>query len=392
MKSQLLFSWTLIAISSLVIIGCGGSNYNEATNDLEIQSGFVTKLGNDTLAMELFSISENEATAMVLLRSPQTTIRTYTLTFNDDGGMLSLSSTYKDPLSDSITREDKYYWDGDSLRFEISQGERSRSGAAVAFANTLPFIDMVHWPFDIMLKQAYQNEGVSLQPLISGSRVFNFELNKISADSMTVKHPTRGTMGVTVTESGELYHLEASQTTRALTVQRISSFDFEMIANDFAQRDKSGNPFGALSGRGETDTQVLGANIKIDYGTPVKRGREIWGSLIKYGVRWRTGANRATHFSTDTDLMFGDLEVPAGEYTLFSIPEEDGGLLLINTQTGQNGQTYDEALDLGRVDLQFRNLDDVVEVFTISVSEENGMGMLKLQWDNQELVTPFTLK
>jgi hypothetical protein len=113
--------------------------------------------------------------------------------------------------------------------------------------------------------------------------------------------------------------------------------------------------------------------------------------LVRYGALWRTGANRATHFKTTVPLQFGELVVPAGEYTLFSMPEANGGVLIINKQTGQNGQTYDAARDLGRVQLRTRPLDREVEAFTIAVRESNRRGVLALQWDRTEYYAEFTV-
>ena len=123
----------------------------------------------------------------------------------------------------------------------------------------------------------------------------------------------------------------------------------------------------------------------------MKRGRDIWGTVVRYNQLWRTGANRATHFTTDTDLRFGDLLVPAGEYTLFSVIEATGGTLIINRQTGQNGQSYDQMRDLGRVPLRAQPLGSEVEAFTIALREQNGRGVLALQWDRTEMVTEFTV-
>jgi len=167
----------------------------------------------------------------------------------------------------------------------------------------------------------------------------------------------------------------------------------DSLASRWAAMDASGRGIGDLSGRGAAEVTVHGAEIVLDYGTPVKRGREIWGALVPYGELWRTGANRATHFSTSRDLVFGTgtdtLHVPAGEYTLFSIPAADGGERIINSETGQNGNSYDPQQDFGRVKLQARPLSEVVEVFTIRADEEGDAGALRLQWDRTELVAPF---
>jgi hypothetical protein len=84
--------------------------------------------------------------------------------------------------------------------------------------------------------------------------------------------------------------------------------------------------------------------------------------------------------------------VPAGDYTLFSVPAHDGGILIINQQTGQTGTAYDAERDLGRVPLTARPLAEVVEVFTIRVDQTARGGELRLQWDQTELVAPFTVR
>ena len=158
----------------------------------------------------------------------------------------------------------------------------------------------------------------------------------------------------------------------------------------------AGRSVGALSGRARPSSVVGGATIGLDHGTPSKRGRTIWGALVPFGAVWRTGANEATHFETDRDLVFGTgsdtLAVPAGRYTLFSVPERDGGWLIINRETGQAGTAYDSTKDLGRVRLVARSLSAPVETFTIKAETEGDANILRLQWDNAERVVPFRVR
>ena len=144
--------------------------------------------------------------------------------------------------------------------------------------------------------------------------------------------------------------------------------------------ETKGKVFGALSAAVINNYEVNGVNFILEYGSPSKRGRQIFGGIVKYGERWRTGANRATHIKFDKDIVIGDLEVPAGEYTLFSIPEEDGGTLIVNTQTGQNGRNYNPEYDLGRLALQKETLSTLVEDFTITVAESEQGARLNLAW------------
>jgi hypothetical protein len=132
--------------------------------------------------------------------------------------------------------------------------------------------------------------------------------------------------------------------------------------------------------------------VTVNFGTPSVRGRAIWGALVPYGQVWRTGANEATHLETDRDLVLGSgrdtLVVPAGRYTLFTIPGAGGGTLIVNRQTGQGGTAYDATRDLGRVPMAMRALSTPRELFNIAVDP----GLLRLQWAEREFVVPVRVR
>jgi hypothetical protein len=143
------------------------------------------------------------------------------------------------------------------------------------------------------------------------------------------------------------------------------------------------------SPRDTTRATVAGAEIYVDYGRPSKRGREIFGGLVPFGEIWRTGANKATHLVTSKALMFGSTMVPAGTYTLYTLPGKDGWKLIINRQTGQWGTAYDAAQDLARVDLKVSTLAEAVEQFAIRIEPRGGGGVLRLEWDRTAAEIPF---
>lgn len=361
-------------------------------------AAFVTLLGNDTLAVEQFVRTPTRMKADVVLRTPTTTVRQYVLEMDETGALQKYVAVVVAPSDSADTplpfRTEVKTLVGDSLITVVTEvnvdDPRISRTAIAAHGEMLPFLDMIHWPFELMLTRAYASGADSVsQDLFTGRGSMSFVVRRISDNEMTAQHPFRGTMDVRVDDAGRLLHLDAGATTRKLTVERVPSVDIEGLAASFAARDREGRSFGALSGRGEVNTTVHGATIQVDYGTPSKRGRELFGALVPYGEVWRTGANRATHFTTDRNLVVRDLEMPAGEYTLYSIPSEEGGLLLINTQTGQGGTTYNEDQDLGRLELTRTTLDESVEVFTILVEETEEGGVLKLQWGTTELSVPF---
>ena len=125
-----------------------------------------------------------------------------------------------------------------------------------------------------------------------------------------------------------------------------------------------------------------GKTIKTDYSSPRMKGRKIFGDLVPYDKVWRTGANEATTFVTSTDVMVGGKAVPAGSYTLFTVPGTDKWTLIINKKTGEWGIPYKyESDELARVDMKVSKVSSPVENFTINY-EKGGKGCtLQIEWD-----------
>ena len=158
----------------------------------------------------------------------------------------------------------------------------------------------------------------------------------------------------------------------------------------------------------ETVSAVLDGNrVTVVYGRPYTKDhrtgemRKIWGGLVPYDKVWRTGADEATLFITQQPLVMGGATIPAGAYTLWTLPSENGtSKLIINKQIGQWGvgrnikSVCDEANDLARVDLKRSSLDKPVHQFTIAIvkAPSGGGGLLKLMWEDTEFSVPFTVQ
>ena len=150
---------------------------------------------------------------------------------------------------------------------------------------------------------------------------------------------------------------------------------------------------GRLLSPRDTTAQTIGdARLMVDYGRPSKRGREIFGGLVPWNQVWRTGANEATHFVTNKDLVIGGTTVPAGTYTLYSLPTPSGWKLIINKQTGQWGTEYDQEQDLARIDMTVEKRSPPLEQFTITIEPRGQGGVLRLAWDTTQASVPFIAK
>jgi hypothetical protein len=142
----------------------------------------------------------------------------------------------------------------------------------------------------------------------------------------------------------------------------------------------------------QASEMLEGKLITIDHGAPSMRGRKIMGGLVPYDKVWRTGANAATTLTTPVNLKIGDLSVPAGTYTIYSLPSESTWKLIINKQTKQWGTVYNQDQDLGRTDMKRGKAPATpVEQFAIKFEDTHGKKtQLHLIWENTDVFVPVT--
>jgi hypothetical protein len=131
--------------------------------------------------------------------------------------------------------------------------------------------------------------------------------------------------------------------------------------------------------------------MKITYGQPSKNGRIIFGQLVPYGKVWRTGANEATEITSTRDFFFQGNLVPAGTYTLFTIPEEAQWTVILNRDVGLWGSyNYNPAMDQLRVTIPVQSTHpEVYEKFTIRLDQRNNVADLLLLWDQVKISVPI---
>ena len=139
---------------------------------------------------------------------------------------------------------------------------------------------------------------------------------------------------------------------------------------------------------------VLNNNrISVNYSRPSMRGRKIMGGVVPFGIVWRTGANAATRFVTQADIMISGVTIPRGSYTLYTLPSSKQWKLIINRQTGQWGTVYNEKFDLASIPLKKVLLKQPVEKFTITLEQTaEKTGVMKLAWEKTQLSVHFQVK
>jgi DUF2911 family protein len=165
-------------------------------------------------------------------------------------------------------------------------------------------------------------------------------------------------------------------------MKRMTLFSIMVLACStltFAQQDKSKRP----SPPAQAECKLPdGKTVHIDYSSPRMKGRKVYGGLVAYGQVWRAGANEATTLITAANLSVGGKEVPAGTYTLFTVPKEDKWTLVISKKTGEWGVPYPgEGDDLARVDMAASKLGSPMENFTINLNSTGSGCTLQMDWE-----------
>lgn len=153
-----------------------------------------------------------------------------------------------------------------------------------------------------------------------------------------------------------------------------------------AQQDKSKRPSPSAKAN-------CGTTISVDYSSPRMNGRKIFGDLVPFGKVWRAGANEATTFVTTADLTAGGKTIPAGSYTIFTLPTADKWTLIISKKTGEWGIPYPgEADDFARVEMKTSQLPSPVENFTIAFENAGGKCTMHLDWETTRASITFAAK
>ena len=180
--------------------------------------------------------------------------------------------------------------------------------------------------------------------------------------------------------------------TRTVLAVAIAATALTFGASLHAQKTTPVHPGKAGSPHIRTEWAVDGSSVSIEYGRPSLKGRVPGKDIDPYeGREWRTGADEATTLRTDKPLKFGSLTVPAGTYTIYTIPTGGTWHLVISKKTGQWGVPYPQGEDLGRAPMTLGKAPAAAEMLTYSVQDTQSGGTLQIDWGTTRASIPFTV-
>jgi hypothetical protein len=368
------------------------------------QAGFITRMGSDTLAVERFTRSAGQLQGEVVSLVPAARVVKYTAALNPDGTISRFEVT-GEPAESSpagLRTSAEVQFVGDSAQTVATRGDSSQRFAVAVGPGALPFIPFTYAMYEQLLRRLVHSgrDSTSVTTIGPGSRQpFGFTLVRRGPDAVDVDfvpipgfYPGGQPAHMRVDRDGRLLALDGTSSPLKVVVERVPDVDIAAYRRLFAAREKAKGPMGQLSGRDTLRAKIGTATLTVDYGRPQRRGREIFGNVVPWNQIWRAGANAATGFTTDADLLMGGVVIPKGSYTVFLLPSPDGSKLILNSQTGQWGTMYDPRQDFARIDLITEQLAQTVEPFTIAIDPQGQGGVLRLRWDRTQFSVPFIVK
>lgn len=378
----------------------------QAPSPSDERAAFVTTLGRDTVAIESFTRSASRIEGDIVVRVPGTVLCHYALDLTP-AGIVSHSVLDVKPLGDTKVPERHVTLDfaGDSLRIDVdSSGHREKSSRA---------LDTGAYP------QFMTGFGTSYG-LYSSLGVYEVLLSHLGAtfDSVTIPSVNMATGRTVVRQfvrrsptlldadyfriawthlaldaSDQIVSADASETTEKTRSVRTGYIDVPAAAKQFVAADKAGKGVGIASPSAVARGTVGGELIVAAYSSPRRRNRSVLGTVVPYDKVWRTGANEATTLFFDRALEIGGASIPAGTYSLWTLPKRDGTVqLIINAQHGQWGTDYDASRDVARVPMKAATAAAPQDDFTIAIAGSGSPGELRIAWDTFVWTVPITVK
>jgi hypothetical protein len=371
------------------------------------KASFVTTLGRDTVAVEAAERAGDRLTGDIIVRVPATVRVHYDVELRADGSVKR--STYEsEPMGSKgmAGRRLTLDFDGDSVRATIDSAGQSRKVVRPAPKGVVPMLMTGFGAsyglysamglYELLLQRTKPsvNDTLTISAIdIANGAITRRKFLARSDTEIDVDYFGILWTHLTVDPNGRITAADASETTEQTKTQRAESVDLGALAKSFASADRSGKGVGAASPNLVAKGMIGGQSVVVSYGSPRRRGRVILGAVVPFDKVWRTGANEATVLTIDKNMTIGGAQVPAGAYSLWTIPKRDGTVqLIINRQHGQWGTNYDSAQDLVRVPMKASTAPAPQENFLVDIPGSGASGELRISWDVFVWSVPVTLE
>jgi hypothetical protein len=346
--------------------------------------GFLVTLGKDTVAAETWVIMDNgvQTGTQMARRTARVVTSYYTLELDKSGNLAKYEVAAYAPGQEPPNGHPIVHsiWTpmGDALH-EVVHTDSAHELHLVTPPNTLPFMDLGFGMWQVLTRRlAASGKDSIVVPMffVNDTTHYTTIVKRVGKDSAVITSEY-GVGRAKIDAHGLILGYDAPGSTTQVVATVVKNLDVKALAAAFAQRPA----IGRLSPADTVRASVGAAHVWVAYSRPSMRGRVIFGDVVPWNVWWRTGANAATTFVTDKDLVIGGTTVPAGEYTLFSLPNPSDWKLIISKLTKEWGTDYDPTKDLVRVPMTVSALSAPMELMTIAITPQGDGAVLTVSWE-----------
>jgi hypothetical protein len=362
--------------------------------------GFIARLGNDTISIESVTRTGNRLVTDEVDRFPRVRRRHTTIDLAPDGSIRRLEMVIRTPSEPEPQRERRVTAEvrGDSVHITKRDSGTVTRAFPTGGRLMMPHLPQMYSLIDLYIGAALRQAADSSLGPGKEVRLHQYYIDREfdrfprHEGVVTLGAPGKaqlrhdwlaGTADATFDSLHRMLTYNGAGTTYHVDVRRIAEVpDIEAIGERFAAQETAAGGMRQLSVRDTARAAIGAASFTVDYSRPLARGRVLLGNIIAYDRVWRTGANAATQFTTSSPITLAGLNLPAGKYTLWTVPRADGRAdLIVNSQVGQWGTGYDGRADLGRVAMVVDTLTTPVDKFTIAIAPAAARrGDLVMEW------------
>ncbi len=351
-------------------------------------ASFIATWAGDTASIETFTIAGNHLIGKAIHLYPEPHLKHFSVLYNDDGSIRNMDFQFFQLDNTSLLFESKTnlpYRVHMSMNDGVLNSHTCYPKGAFQFIHKTPRADFNGGWIPILGQWEWMTSRWAHGNLDDGLVFVNYALGPYdltleARDDHTLVFTSGITAPITffLDEHRRIEHIDAMGSPWNYLIEKSSPVDLDLYVDRFSRKPTVGYP----SPRQHTAKEVAGIKCAVEYGSPRKRGRQIFGNVVPYDVVWRTVAGSATTMSFDHDVRFDQTIIPQGTYNIFTVPGKDGWKLIFNTEESAWGSAYRSEFDFAAVPMETYQADHTFEEFTIELTEKLDRGLLRFIWDD----------
>lgn len=362
-------------------------------------ASFIAEWGTDTASIETFTIVGNHLFGRAIHLYPEPHLRQFSYHFNENGSIRNMDVQFYDLFNTSVPLKSKtglpvrilMTSQNEVVDFRIidNLGEKQfihHSKRMDFFGGWTPIFGQWEW-LNGLITSGEIGQNLKFLNYVIGD--YDMQISQISEKQIEFRSDISAPIKFYLDSDSRIEKIDALGSPWNYIITRNSAIDIEKYTESFAKKKIIGDP----SPHDQFSVEINGCHISMDYGRPSKRGRTIFGNVVRWNKVWRTGAGLPTTITTSCDLEFDEKIIQKGRYNLFTIPSEDKWLLIFNTEKDAWGSAYREEFDYQKVTMKSHVVDIIQDKFLIEIIKKDSVtGQLEMTWDDRTAIIFFKTK